>query len=119
MDRKTHLTIWYVGLALLAIVWLRDTWLVAREVETLAYSEFQQQLQEGKIAEISILDNRITGTFKQPGPEGRPRFTTTRVDPQLARDLAQHAVKSTGVVENTFLRDVLSWVIPALIFFWL
>jgi ATP-dependent Zn protease len=42
---------------------------------------------------------------------------TTRVDPVLAKDLSPYDVKFTGVVENTFLRDLLSWLLPALVFF--
>jgi len=118
-DRRTTLTVWYVLLALLAVVWLRETVLTARETETLAYSEFQEHLKGGRIAELSVLDNRIIGTFTDPPPDGRARFVTTRVDPQLASDLAQYKVKYTGVIQNTFLRDVLSWVIPILFFFWL
>ena len=34
----------------------------------------------------------------------------------MARDLAQFDVKFTGVIESTFLRDILSWVLPALVF---
>ncbi|HEY4658702.1 MAG TPA: ATP-dependent zinc metalloprotease FtsH, partial [Gemmatimonadaceae bacterium] len=37
-------------------------------------------------------------------------------DPELARDLGKYPVKFTGVVESTFFRDVLSWVVPALVF---
>ena len=41
----------------------------------------------------------------------------TRVDPQLADRLSQSDVKFTGVIESTWLRDLLSWVLPVLFFF--
>jgi cell division protease FtsH len=34
----------------------------------------------------------------------------------LAKDLGQYDVKFNGVIESTFLRDILSWVLPALVF---
>lgn len=43
-------------------------------------------------------------------------FITTRVEPDLARDLQQHDVVVTGQVESTFLRDLLSWVVPVALF---
>jgi cell division protease FtsH len=52
-----------------------------------------------------------------PTKEGR-LFDTVRVeDPDLIRDLQAHQVKITGVIESTFLRDLLSWVIPIALFF--
>jgi len=117
MERKTQFHIWYVLVAVLGVLWLRDLWVTASQVEPIPYSEFQRQLKEGGIKEISVSNNAIQGTYKEPQPGGRQRFVTTRVDPDLARDLSQYDVKFTGVIENTFLRDILSWVIPALVFF--
>jgi len=100
----------------LAVLWLRELWVESRQVEPLPYSEFQRLLKEGQIKEITISDKLIQGTLVKP-VQGRSRFVTIRVDPELARDLDQYPVKFTGVVESTFFRDVLSWVVPALVFF--
>ena len=44
-------------------------------------------------------------------------FTTVRVeDPDLVKELNAHNVRFNGVIESTFFRDLLSWVVPALIF---
>src|SRR5919106_1331553 len=43
-------------------------------------------------------------------------FFTTRVEPGLARELQQHGVVVTGQIESTFLRDLLSWVVPVALF---
>ncbi len=112
-------TIWYLLLAILGIVWLRDIWINLRQVEPIPYSEFVQQLKAGKIKDVSIADNVIQGTYKTPTTEGRARFVTTRVDPELARDLEQYDVTFTGVVQSTVFRDILSWVAPALVFFFI
>ncbi|TAH46227.1 MAG: ATP-dependent metallopeptidase FtsH/Yme1/Tma family protein [Betaproteobacteria bacterium] len=115
MERKTQFSVWYFAFALLAMVFLNDLWQGARTTAPIPYSEFQTLVQEGKVADIAIADNQIHGTFKTP-VDGKTRFVTTRVDPALAKDLAQYDVKFTGVVPNTFLTDLIGWVLPAVIF---
>ena len=41
---------------------------------------------------------------------------TTRVDPGLADELTKYGVRYSAQVEQTFLRDLLSWILPVLIF---
>ncbi len=117
MERKMQFNLWYLMIAILGVLWLRELWVTATQVEPIPYSEFEQQLKAGRIKEIAIGNNVITGSYKEAPPDGRTRFVTTRVDPELAKDLAQYDVKFSGVVESTFLRDVLSWIVPALVFF--
>ncbi|MBP8134609.1 MAG: ATP-dependent zinc metalloprotease FtsH, partial [Zoogloea sp.] len=116
MEKKTQFSLWYLVFALFAIFTLHDLWVQMRTVEPLPYSEFQRMVKAGEISEISITDNTIQGSLKKPLEDGRQKFVTTRVDPSLAKDLSQYDVKFTGVVENTFLKDLLGWVLPAVIF---
>jgi cell division protease FtsH len=117
MERKTQLSIWYWFLALLGVMWLHNLWTTYREVEPIPYSQFQQLLKDGRVEEVFITTNAIEGRLKSPLPDGRSRFVTTRVEPELAGELDQYGVKYTRMVENTFLRDVLAWVVPIVIFF--
>ncbi len=117
MQRETHFSIWYFVAALLAVMWLHGVYTEYRAVEPISYSEFKGYLKEGRIAEISVGANTVEGRFKTPLPDGRSRFVAIRVEPDLARDLEQYNVKFSGFTESTFLRDVLSWVVPALVFF--
>ena len=117
MEKQTQFNIWYLILATLAVLFLHDLWVQMRTVEPVPYSQFQDLLKDGKVKEISITNNYIQGELNQPLPDGRSKFVTTRVDPELAKDLDQYNVKFTGVVESTFLRDILGWVIPAVAFF--
>lgn len=116
MEKKTQFSIWYFIFAMFAVFTLHDIWVQMRSTEPLPYSEFQKMVKEGKVAEIAITDNTIQGTLKTPLSDGRDKFVTTRVDPELAKDLGQYDVKFTGVIESTFLRDLLGWVLPAVIF---
>ncbi len=117
MERQTRFNIWYVVIAILGVLWVREMWVTATQVEPIPYSEFQQQLKAGRIKDVAIGNNVIQGTYKEAQPDGRTRFVTTRVDPELAKDFAQYDVKFSGVIESTFLRDILSWILPALVFF--
>ena len=117
MERRQWINVWYIILAILGVFWLRDLWTTATQVEQIPYSQFEQELKAGRVKEISISNNIITGAYKEPKPDKRTRFVTTRVDPDLAKDLAQYDVQFSGVTENTFFRDLISWVAPALIFF--
>jgi cell division protease FtsH len=117
MERKTQVTVWYWILAMLALLWAQSLWVEMRGVESIPYSQFQQLLKDGQVQEITIGTNAIRGTLKTPLPDGSSRFVTTRVEPELAAQLDQYGVNYTQRVESTFLRDLLSWVIPAVVFF--
>ena len=117
MQRQHWFTVWYVILAILGVLWLRDIWSTASQVEAIPYSQFEQDLKGGKIKDISIANNVISGSYKEAKDNKRTRFVTTRVDPELAKELSQYDVQYKGVTENTFFRDLISWVAPALVFF--
>jgi cell division protease FtsH len=116
MEKRTQFSIWYFVFAFVAVLWLHEMYVQWRTVEPVPYSQFQTMLKNGEIQEITITDNYVQGTLKKPLQDGRQKFVTTRVDPALAKDLGQYDVKFTGVVESTFLKDILSWVLPAVIF---
>lgn len=115
MNRKTQFNIWYWAAAFFGLMLFQYLFTTATQVAQIAYSEFETHLREGRIAEMSVSDRFIQGRFKQP-VDNRPMFITTRVEPDLARDLQEHGVVVTGQIESTFLRDLLSWVVPVALF---
>jgi cell division protease FtsH len=117
MERKNMVHLWYWIAAFLGVMWVHSLWTEMRTVEPLPYSEFQKHLKQNDIKDIVIGDKVIEGEFVKPLPDGRKRFVTTRVEPELAAQLDQQGVQYRRVVENTLLRDVLSWILPAVIFF--
>ena len=116
MERQTQFNLWYFVLAALAVMWLHSVWVEMRTVEPITYSEFVDYLKDGKIEEVVIRQNTVEGKFKEPLADKRTRFVAVRVDEQLAKDLEQYKVKYAGVIESTFLRDILGFVVPALVF---
>jgi cell division protease FtsH len=117
MQRNHWFTLWYAIFALLGVLWLRELYVTATQVQPIPYSQFEQELKAGEIKDISISNNVVQGTYKTARPDKRTRFVTTRVDPDLAKELSQYDVTYTGVIESTFFRDILSFIAPALIFF--
>jgi cell division protease FtsH len=105
----------YLALALLSVLLLRDLWLTSRDVAQLPYSEFQQLLRDGAIAKVLIGEAEIRGEFKEER-EGKTQFVTNRVEPALAEDLERYQVEYAGRIESDFLPNLLSWVIPVLVF---
>jgi cell division protease FtsH len=117
MDRKTKINIWYIVAALVGFFLLQTFYQSSKEYTTIPYSQFQALLDQNKIDKIWVGQDTIQGTLKEPEKNGLKQFVTTRVDPKLAAELNQHHVTYFGEAPNTWLTDILSWVLPALIFF--
>src|SRR5215472_10593926 len=117
MERRHWVNLWYVVFAVLGVLWLREIYVNATQVRPVPYSQFEQELKAGEIKDVAISNNVIQGTYKSPRPDKSTRFVTTRVDPDIAKQLSQYDVTYSGVIESTFFRDLLSFVAPALIFF--
>jgi cell division protease FtsH len=116
MERKTQFNVAYLLFAVLAVIALQQWWQRAQTIEVVPYSEFEKALAEKRIAEVVVSDQRITGKLRQP-ENGKTVMVANLVPPELAERLSQYEVKYTRVQESTFLRDMLSWVVPALVFF--
>jgi cell division protease FtsH len=117
MNKQTQFHIGYWLAAVLGIVLLQYVYAVNQRIEAVPYSQFQQLLRDGKVEKVAVSNRFIQGTLKEPLPNGKKQFVTIRVDPDLAADLQKAGVTYSGQVESTLFTDLLSWVIPALVFF--
>jgi cell division protease FtsH len=116
MERRTKFNVFYVLFALLAMLVVQEGWRRAQTIEVVPYSEFEKYLEEDRISEVTVSDQHITGKLKKP-EGGKTVVIANLVPPEIADRLSRYDVKYTRVVESTLLRDMLSWVLPALIFF--
>ena len=117
MDSKTNFNIWYIVAAIIGVLLLQSLFAQTQQVQTIPYSEFESYLKSGQVAEVTVTANRIYGTLKPTDGTAQRRFVTNRVEPDLAAQLEQYGVTYSGQQESTFLRDLLSWVVPVLLFF--
>jgi cell division protease FtsH len=113
--KKTGFNFAYLILAVFGIFLLHNLMVSAFSVKSLAYSEFLELLRDGKIEEVSISENFVRGELRE-AQDGWSRFTTTRVDPDLAETLDQYGVKYSGRLESNWLTNIISWVLPVLLF---
>ena len=116
-DRPWHFDIGYVLFALIAILLFQQFWSMYREAEVVPYSEFESLLRDNKIAEVEVGEHIVRATLKEPLPDGRKELLAVRVDPNIAEELEAAKVKYSGVVENTWVSTLLSWVVPVALFF--
>jgi cell division protease FtsH len=116
MGRSTRFNLIYLLFAMFAILSLQQWWQHAQTVEVVPYSEFERLLAGDKVAEVVVSDQRVTGKLKAP-ENGKTVIVANLVAPDLAERLSKYGVRYTQASENTLFRDVLSWVVPALVFF--
>ncbi|SDY86637.1 cell division protease FtsH [Nitrosomonas sp. Nm58] len=116
MDKRVQFNFWYIVIAILAMMFLQNLYTQYTRIEPIPYSRFQVLLEQGKVAEVAITENQIYGKLKETGADEIKEFVTTRVEPGLAENLDKYDVTYTGIIKSTWLRDLLSWIVPMLVF---
>src|SRR6516164_4568404 len=117
--RKRQIMIWYTVAAVIGVLVFQYFWATYSQIETIPYSEFERLLGEGKVAEVTVGADSIQGSLKEPLPGGKRAFIAIRVDPQLADKLAAQNVVVKGAPSGGLIQTVLSWVVPAIIFYFI
>jgi len=115
--RKRQIMIWYLLAAGLGLLLFQAYWVSYSQVDTIPYSQFETLLDQNKVAEVTVGADSVQGTLKEALPDGKIQFYAVRVDPQLADKLASHNVVVKGAPSGGLLQTILSWVIPAVIFY--
>ncbi len=130
--QQRRFSMWYFVAAFVILLAVQN-YIAGVVTETLTYSEFKNLLAAGKITEVTLSDQLITGNMKAEGLEGllpqqkidqikrfggaNQRFAVVRVgDPQLVPELEAKKVAFAGQLQNTWLSTLLSWIVPALVF---
>lgn len=117
MTQKSRFNFAYAVFAIFALLFIQYVVAAANRIAVIPYSEYQQLLRDGKVDSVGISDRTVQGTLKEALPGGQKQFVTTRVDQDVAQELDKYHVRFTGQIESTFLRDLLSWIMPVLLFF--
>ena len=136
--KKKHrqFSIWYFIFAFFTILMIQN-YFGSAHVEIIDYSQFKALLNKGLISDVAIGETTIEGNMKgeavkevftpeklkktpQEVIEGKKPspFAVVRVeDPTLTAELEEAKVPFKGVVASTWLPTILSWVVPAAVFF--
>ena len=116
MEKQQKFSIWYIVLGVWIVLIIHNLLYSAFSVETIPYSEFLQMVKNGRVAEVAISQNQIQGRLADiEGSQGKP-FRTVRVDPEISQLLDDYKIVFKGEIESTFFRDLMSWIIPVLLF---
>ena len=116
MEKKTEFNIWYWIFAFFAVLFIQGLIESYQSVAPISYSQFEDYLADGSIKSVAVGADTITGSFTMP-IDGKSQFVTTIVDPAILDRIDAADVEITGVPENTWIGAVLSWTVPALVFF--
>lgn len=132
LSTQRRLSIGYFILVLMG-VWLLNAVLFSSQSTTLTYRDFKTLLKAGKVGELLVGEQTITGrlttegletllpqeqvaALRQGGQDTLP-FTTVRLDdPTLIPELQATGVQFQGQIESHWLGTLLSWILPALVF---
>ncbi len=105
---------WLVAMVMLAVGLFGH--FNTQSVETVPYSQFQQWLDQGKIASVTVAGDTIRGELKEKLPDGAISFVTDRVPTTIATELSSHGVTFSGASGTGTFGQILGWVIPPLLF---
>ncbi len=118
VNKKVSFSVLCAFLTIGAVMFVHNFITPMQMLGELPYSEFKTLLAAGNVVEVTVTRQSLLGKLKPEDGSKEPKlFTTVRVeDPDLVKELNVRNVKFTGMIESTFLRDIMWWVIPALIF---
>ena len=116
MEKHHKFSVWYVLLGVWFVLILHNVLFSAMAIQTIPYSRFLTLVKDGRVTEVAISENHIQGKMRVEGSESAEMFRTIRVDPEISELLEAQGVTFKGEVESRFFRDLLSWIVPVVIF---
>ncbi len=117
MQKPHNWNIGYFFIAILGILIIQNMVVQYRTVQPVPYSELETLLEQGKVEHLTLREKTIVGDLKEPDENGKKVIVANRVDPKAAERFSQYDVTYTQARENKFFVTLLSWIVPALIFF--
>jgi cell division protease FtsH len=93
-QKKVRFSVWYFIAAMLAFVWFQS-YMGGRQSEKVAYSDFKQWARDGKVENLVVGPEQITGNVKDEKGQARSFVTVRMEDPQLVEQLEQKGIKFT------------------------
>ncbi len=138
MDKKTSLTLFYFAIAFILLFIFERYWLSEQSL-LISYSEFKSLLKENLVNDIYISKDYIEGKFQKGANDkilvlrdvkeqniinniknSKTFYTIRFEDPDLVKELTEKGIKFSAKQEVTWVKTLLSWIIPIAIFiaFW-
>ncbi|HVN83695.1 MAG TPA: ATP-dependent zinc metalloprotease FtsH [Candidatus Binatia bacterium] len=132
MGKRARFSVWYF-IAAFGLLLLLNTYLIREQVGEITYAQFKQLVEAGKVTDVVIGPDYVTGRFTTTDlskelPESQVRqlqqfggteryFRVVRVeDPKLIETLDRLKIPYSGRLSSTWLTNVMSWVASAVFF---
>ena len=107
---------WSIIFGVLLILIFKDVWFSTYQSKSVSYSEFQNLLKNKKVSEVFLTDDEMTGVLVTP--ENSVKSIKSKwIEPDVANELKSYGVKYTRITENTFFKNLLSWIFPLVLLF--
>ena len=116
MEKKHQFNLGYAMIAVAAILLFQSVWSAQQAYKQVPYSEFLQLLKQQQLSDVVVRGERVQGTLKSPSG-GHAFVIATRVEPALAEEFSKYNVSFRATAQDSLFRDILSWVLPVLLFF--
>ncbi|MFI4955104.1 MAG: ATP-dependent metallopeptidase FtsH/Yme1/Tma family protein, partial [Gammaproteobacteria bacterium] len=133
MENKPVFPIWYIFIGLLLAWVLTQEWMAFSHHIELSYSDFKKVLASHQVSDLTIGKEEIQGSITTEGIQqvlppdkaealtasGADKYTFTTLpvnDPNLINDLQAAQINYSGAVESTFLSNLLTFILPLIIF---
>ena len=114
IKREHKINFLYVIAAFFAVLLIQNFLYPQNHTKTIPYSEFQTLVDQGKVTDLVVGTTQITGTYKEPVDGTVQHFSTNRVEPALAQELAKTKVPFSGEAGPGLFTTILGWLMPTL-----
>jgi len=132
MEKRLRFSIWYF-VGAVALLLLVQTFLVRQEATQITYAQFKRLVGAGKVTDVVIGADYVSGKLTTLDVEGilsakeiahwkelgtkNYHFRAVKVDdPKLVDELEAHQIAFSGRLSNTWLANLVSWVVSLLFF---
>jgi cell division protease FtsH len=114
IKREHKINFLYVIAAFFALLLIQEFLYPQNHMKTIPYSEFQTLVEQDKVTDLVVGATQITGTYKEPVDGSVLHFSTNRVEPTLAQELAKTKVPFSGEAGPGLFVTILGWLMPTL-----
>ena len=117
MKPQQHFQFFYIAAAFLGLLIVQDYLsTVGNNTQVLPFSQFLDMLHAGKLDNLIVDPNRITGSIKSP-EKGKPaQFSTVQVAPGVAQMLAADHVTFAASPPPGWFESAIGWIAPVALF---
>jgi len=121
MNKNTQIPLWVLLLPLLALL-IGFSLMFEQQGQQIPYSEFKRLVAAGEVEDLAISSQTVQGKIvdpEKPSEEGKAFYTIRVEDPGLVKELEERGISFVGTLETSWLRNLLIWMFPLLLLFFL